>query len=62
MVHVIVVTWALVVCLICKPEACMRAEGVHIRQTMSAYVTTCAMAPPILANIKQLIRIIESHL
>ena len=37
----IVVTWAQVVCLICTPRAAgPRTEGVHIRQTISAHVTT----------------------
>ena len=38
--HVIVVTWTRVVCLIYKYTKGPRAEGVHIRQTTSAQITT----------------------
>ena len=39
--YYIVVTWARVVCLIYTPKARgPQAEGVYIRQTTSAYVTT----------------------
>ena len=36
--HVIVVTWAPGICLICMLEA--RAEGIHIRQITRAHVTS----------------------
>ena len=41
-VHVIVVIWARVICLICMPSAlgAQRALGIHIRQITSDHVTT----------------------
>ena len=49
-IHLVFVTWARVVCLICTPSAlgpaALRPRGIHIRQTTRAHVTNTKCIPP----------------